>query len=362
MTQFAAIVTEPARAFFSKRVEARTGQIAAIAAAAPGPVIHLHPKNTTPSAAPRNGQRPFSREGVVSAAYEDLEDGTTWLGLNARAGSNATLILEKASRYPRVGGQKFKRIQTLSKRVGAVFVVDIVPFCLEPRFLYTTFSYLGTDILGISKYAAMHEEYEELMPDGRVVRVGSDPVELARRIAPVSAIDYASFTAPRETVRVECSFEELERYEAAKEALFAEDREPATIVTKLADLAHAFPTRANALLGLLKGIQEPAVVYVNLTSYAARINRALKAAGLTRHRAVSYQVGCEEPTPVAVYMEAPIVNSHFFLDAESRILPGGRAYHVQSDAKVDAYLSGKLTAELVAIDALAGEMSSCATI
>lgn len=345
-------VTEiTSRAFFSRSDTARAEHVAGIAATAPGPVIHMLPKNAVATDA----------EGVSVFRYEDMDETTVWLGINALAGSNATLILEKASRYPRVASQKFKRIQTLAKRVAHVFVVDIVPFCLEPRFLYTTFSFLGTDILGISKYAAMHEEYEELMADGRVVRVGSDPAELARRIAPVSCIDYNRFTAPRETIDVQSTFEELDRYEETREMLFAGDGEPATIVTKLADLAHAFPSRANALLGLLRSLDDSAVIYTNLTSYATRINRALKAGGLNRHKAVSYQVGCTDPTLVAIYMEAPIVNSHFFLDAESRILPGGRAYHVRSDAKVDAYLSGKLQAELDSIDTLAGELAACVT-
>ena len=344
--------TNPSRAFFSKSADAHAAQVAAIRAASTGRVIHLHPKNAAV---------PAFVDGVSSFTFEDMDQGDVWLRINALAGSGSTLILENASRYPRVAGTKFKRIGTLTKRCGSVFVIDIVPFTLEPRFLYTTFSYLGTDILGISKYAAMHEEYEELMPDGSIVRVGNDPVELARRIAPVSHIDYTRFTAPRQIVRVESTFEELESYQKKKDVLFERHDNPSKVVTRLADFAHAFSSRNNALLSLMKTIQEPAVIYVNLASYATRINRALKAAGLTRHKSVSYQVGCTDDVEVVVYMEAPIVNSHHFLDAESRIVPGGRAYHVQSDAKVDIYLSGKLNAELASIDALAGEMAACKT-
>ncbi len=335
------------RAFFSKSAAVRAGYVAAIRAAARGKVIHLRPKNAADPGI----------EGVSSYTYEDLEDH--WLAINDGA-TNATLVLENASRYPRVAGTKFKRMQSLAKRVRDVAVVDVVPFTLEPRFLYTTFSYLGTDVLGISKYAALHEEYEELQEDGRVVRVGSDPVELARRIAPVSAIDYDQFRVDRKTVEVRCNFGEFERYGEMRDELFASELEPAPIVTKLADLTHAFPSRGEALLGLLRDVDEPAVVYVNLTSYANRINRAARAAGLSRHRAVSYQMGCQDETQVAVYMEAPIVNSHFLLDAESRIVEGGRAYEVRSDAKVDLYLWGRIDAELASIDALAGELSRCA--
>lgn len=344
--------TPLSRAYFSKSAAARAAHVISVAKAAAGPVIYLHPKNASAPVLP----------GAVIATFEDMEERATWLAINDAASNGATLIIEKGSRYPRVAGSKFKRLQTLTKRVAAVFIVDIVPFTLEPRFLYTTFSYLGTDILGIAKYAAMHEEYEELLPDGRVVSVGKDPAELARRIAPVSSIDYVRFSAPCETVRVESTFAELEQYQAKKDKLFAKHDNPAKIVTRLADFAHAFDSRNNALLGLLKTIEESAIVYVNLASYAARINRALRAAGLTRHKAISYQIGCEDETSVAVFMEAPIVNSHFALDAESRIAIGGRAYRIHSDAKVDEYLSGRFAAEMSSIDALAGEMVTCKTI
>ena len=118
-------------------------------------------------------------------------------------------------------------------------------------------------------------------------------------------------------------------------ALRAKEKNPSRIVTRLADITHAFGSRTDALLDLLAVIPERAVIYVNLQDYANRIRAALKAAGLSRHTVTSYQVGHTDPADVVVFHESPIVKSYFLLDAEARVNPGGRVYHMLSDAKVD---------------------------
>jgi hypothetical protein len=223
------------------------------------------------------------------------------------------------------------------------------------KFIYTPYSYIGTEILGYPKYFAIHEEYNELV-DGVVVEVGKNQALIASKVAPASQIAYSRFTADRVILSAPCTNAELVAYAELKERLFAKYTNPDKIVTRLADKVHAFQSRIDALLAAMESIQEKAIIYTNLDSYAKSLNSALKKAGLSRHRAISYQKGCIETAECVVYMESPIVNTHNFLDAEARVDQGGMVIHVLGDSKVDLYLHGRITGELNQIDAFTQEL------
>lgn len=336
-------------ALLAKRPGVRAARVAAIREAAKGPVIHLHPKGTEPS--------PIA--GVLRTTYEEINDRDTWLRINALVGPETTVVLEKPTRYPKISSPKFQHLYRLCQRAPNAHVVDIVPFTLDIKYLYTTYCYLGREILGYPHYYAFRENYEEVAPDGRVVHCHDHDI-LAAKIAPVTDIDYAAFLCPsREVASFTSTAAEHAEYQARREELFEKETNPARIVTRLADTAHAFSSRTAALIDLLAGLDEPATVFVNLNSYATRINQAIRKAGLRRHRCVSYQLGQPEPTPVTVYAESPIVKSYLLLDAEAAVPKGGRVYHLLGDTKVDQYLFGRIQGELAQIDSLTKEIAKC---
>lgn len=295
---------------------------------------------------------------VLAVSFEDITKRDVWLRINNLAPEDAFLVLDGASRYPKISSEKVRRLRRLSMRLkGDRLLVDIVPFTLSVEYLYTPYSYLGRDILGYPHWYAFRENYQELDETGGVVHAHDFPV-LARKIAPVTEIDYPAFLAgDRTIVRFSETAEERDRYQQKRSALFERMGEGATgpqkIITRLADLTHAFPTRMDRLLSLCGELKGDTVVFTNLASYAQRTAAALKSAGL-RARCASYQVGIARLSEAenVIYLESPIVNSYHFLDVESELKQGARVFHFLGEMKVDQYLCREITHETAQIDAL----------
>jgi hypothetical protein len=98
------------------------------------------------------------------------------------------------------------------------------------------------------------------------------------------------------------------------------------------------------------------VVYTNLKDYAKRVEKVAKDSGL-KITATSYQLGANGDFDNCIYLESPIVKSYFMLDAESRLKPDSRVFHVLGDTKVDRYLYGNLINEITQIDKFTQELS-----
>lgn len=336
-------------ALYSKNQEEKNAFIADFAAGATGAVIHVFPKNM--------GQRAARLPGVYSTTYEDLTKKDLWLHINSLAGESASLILENPSRYPKATTPKSRALRRLSMQVGRKALVDIVPFTVDVQYLYTPLSFLGREILGYAHNYAFRENYQEMGDDG-VIRFAHDADVLAAKMKGFCAISYSAFLCPnRQTVEVESTTEEQAKYAARKAELFSKEKNPRRIVTRLADTAHAFASRTQALIETMRATDAPALVLCNLSSYAARVNAALKAAGLKHVRATSYQLGLAEKDYCdVVYFESPIVNSYYLLDIEAGLNPDAQVWHFVGDMKVDRLLFDQVSHELKQINNLTKEL------
>lgn len=311
----------------------RAGIIASLAGRK---VIHLRSENVSAS-------------GFFGDTYQGMTSKENWLAINKQASSDAVLLLENPTRYPQISSQKHKQLATLSKRCGEVIVLDIVPFTKEIRNFYSTLDYVGAD-----NYA-WKENYQEMLPDGSIISA-HDPRFAASKAKGIASIDYQQFSAAsREVVRFESTPEEHEAYAAKKDALFAKYESPQKIVTRLADHAHAYQSRIQQALEVVAGTPGNFVLYHNLGSYAKKMQTQLNKAGLgNRAKAVSYEKGFHDDVEHILYVESPIVNSYFLLDAEAQA--NGKVFHLLGDTKVDIHLFGEIEKELAVIDSFAGEL------
>jgi hypothetical protein len=200
-------------------------------------------------------------------------------------------------------------------------------------------SFLGKDILGFSSYHAWKEGYQEIDGAG-LVRSSHDFELVAEKLKEFCGIDYSAFKQPDRTiVEFESTRSEHEQYEALKTEIFsAVDFEPGPAITRLADLVHAFDTRIGTLVDLVSTLEGSTLLYTNLKSYATKALAAAKKAGLKGVSATSYQIGSAEKFDNVIYLESPIVNRHFFLEAEANIQNGANVYHFRGDTKVDNLL------------------------
>lgn len=324
-------------------------------------VLHLHPKNVA--------RAPYA-PGVVCAAYEDVTKRDVWLRINNLIADSTMLVLENPSRYPKITSEKVRFLRRLSMRLkGARILTDLTPFTLSVEYLYTPYSYLGRDILGYPHWYAFRENYQELTPAGEVVNALDFPV-LARKAAPVSAIDYCGFLpADRETLRLQETDAEHARYQERREQLFARYEEegasgtgpPQKIITRLADTTHAFETRRAAAVETVADLAARTdgriVAVVNLLSYAQELGRRFRSVGLPeRCTAISYQVGASGQAPTwsdvgaVLWVESPIVNSHWRLDIEAVLPTGCISRSLLGSTKVDAYLYDLIHDETEQID------------
>lgn len=349
----------PPPVLFSKSAQCRREFIEEHLGLHKGTVLHLHPKNLA--------RKPYA-PGVVLATYEDITKRDVWLRVNSLIGDGTLLVLENPSRYPKITSEKVRFLRRLSMRLrGPRVVCDVVPFTLSVEYLYTPYSYIGREILGYPHWYAFRENYQELAEDGSVVNALDFPV-LAKKAAQVTAIDYPHFLAPcRSVVAFEESEPEAERYRAKREELLtryeseasASATPPQKIITRLADLTHAFPSRQSVMVetvaDLLGQTEGRVVVVCNLQSYATAAQKALRAAGLPeRCTATSYQVGAEREdwstVGAVVYAEAPIVHSFYRLDIEASLPEGCLVRELRGRMKIDQYLGALIEDECQQID------------
>lgn len=335
-------------ALYSKDQAEKNAFIRDFAAGSAGPVIHVHPKNMA--------HKSVKLPGVYSTTYETVTERDTWLHVNSLIGPNTTLIFENPSRYPKATTPKSRALRRLSMQVTRKAIVDIVPFTVGIKYLYTPLSYLSRSILGYAHNYAFLENYQELGEDG-VIRSAHDYDVLAAKMKAVCKISYDAFLCPNRTV-VHCPVTpaEHEAYAVRRAELFTKETNPGRIVTRLADTVHAFDSRLAMLLELLSELDGDTTVYTNLASYAKRAESAAKRAGFTRVMVTSYQLGAKQPTQNTVYLESPIVNSYYLLDAEAMLQDGCNVYHFLGDTKVDVYLYNQIDHELSQIDGLTKEL------
>lgn len=305
-----------------------------------GKFIHLHSENVQPMA-----------ECVASATFQEMGEKNKWLEINKHADKDTTLVLENPSRYPHVSSQKHKQMQMLGKRCDQVIVLDIVPFCKEIRNVYSTFAYVGEDSY------AWKENYQEMLPNGRIVSAHDNEFAASKAKA-FASIAYSQFSAKnRIVVKFKSTQEEHSAYADKKKALFEKEENPQRIVTRLADHAHAYKTRIDAVIEVVKNNQGTFVLYHNLSSYAKKMQTQLNKAGLgDRATAVSYEKGFNGQADNVLYVESPIVNSYYLLDAEAKVTDSGKVFHLLGDTNVDIYLYEEIQKELSAIDGFAKEL------
>lgn len=330
--------------FLSKNDTKKADYVRTVRDQSTGSVIHIHPKNT----------EPYSVSGVFRTTYEDLNKTEVWLHVNSLAGENTTIILENPTRYPKITSPKFKLLQRLSFRCGSLVIVDIVPFTLDIKYLYGTYSYLDRGILGYSHYYAWRENYQELTESGQMSSA-HDPELIALKVKGSTTIDYPSFVeSPHDTIRFHENPSELAEYELRKKQLFEAESNPQRIVTRLADHAHAKASRTNAVIDLISSLGGDCSLYCNLSSYSAKLNKAIKLAGLNK-RAKAYSYAKQgPPAENLIYMESPIVKSYLLLDAEAR--GADKTYTMLGDLKVDQYLYVQHRNEIEQINSLTKEL------
>lgn len=314
--------------------------------------IYIYPKNRK-----KEFQPPQVKGCTVKCfTYEDMTKTNEWLTINSLVSPQTALILDNPSRYPKITSTKVLALERLEKMVQVKAIVDIVPFTLDIQYLYTPYSYLGREILGYAHYYAFRENYHEQDEAGNI-RYSHDFDLLAGKIAPVTEIDYDRFLCQnRETIEHLSTPEELAQYQALRDECFAaKEFSPRVVITKLADLAHAFDSRLQSMVNLLKTLKGKTVVYANLKDYAKRAEKFAKDSGF-RVTGASYQIGTQGDFDNCIYLESPIVKSYFMLDAESRLKYDCRVFHILGDTKVDRYLYQALTDEITQIDNFTQEL------
>lgn len=308
--------------------------------------IHLHPRGAA-----------LSLKGAVFGfAYEDIGKTDVWLSIHSLVGDGCGLLLQDPARYPSPTTEKSRMIRRLSMSfpVERKLIVDIVPFTEGPESLYTCVSYIDRGILGYAHNYAWRANYDEECEDGQVRRA-HDPKTIAPKLAPWCQIDYAALEVPSRLVAFSETDEELEVYRKRRDHLFNTERNPGRIITRLADTAHAFNSRRQALLRVLPEVPDTHVIVTNLASEALSVRALIKEAGF-RHRCTSYAKLPGWPVDGVVYLEAPIVGAHRRLDLESRIGEGGRSTWLLGTTGVDRHLHGETQREIKVIDALVKEL------
>lgn len=314
--------------------------------------IYLYPKNRK-----KELVKPQTSCSVHYFTFEDMTKTDEWLQIHSLLGDGTALILDNPSRYPKITSTKVLALIRLEKMVQAKCLVDIVPFTLDIQYLFQPIGYLGRDILGYAHYYAWRENYHEIDDQGRV-RQSHDFDLVAEKLQRVAQIDYPQFLCPnRQTIQFGSTAEELQQYSALRDELFAaEEFSPQPTITKLADFAHAFQSRYDALLELLSTLHGSTLLYTNLSDYAKKAVAIAKRAGFKNVAGTSYQVGTDKKFDNVVYVESPIIKSYFLLDAEARLQDDCRVFHLLGDTKVDQYLYGQLVVELTQINEFTQEL------
>jgi len=314
--------------------------------------IYIYPKNRR-----KELIKPEASCSVHYFTYEDMLKTEQWLQINSLAGKNTALILDNPSRYPKITSIKVLALIRLEKMIQAKVIIDIVPFTLDIQYLFQPLSYLGREILGYAHYYAWRENYHELDGQGRV-RSSHNFELVAEKLKGVVQIDYPQFLCrDRQTIQFNSTPSELEQYATLRAELFSvEDFSPQPTITRLADFAHAFLSRSDALLNLLSGLSGSTLLYTNLSDSAKKTVAIAKKAGFKNVSGASYQVGTDKQFDNVIYLESPIIKSYFLLDAESRLQDGCKVFHLLGDTKVDQYLYSQLDHELTQINEFTQEL------
>jgi uncharacterized protein YhbP (UPF0306 family) len=309
-------------------------------------VIYIYPKN-----------RPRVFKGAFCVTFEDVTKNDNWLTVNGILNEDTILIMENPSRYPKITSTKYEYLYRLAMKVKKEnkYIVDIVPFTLDIVYLYTTYVYMSRAILGHAHWYAFRENYSEQLEDGTIVS-GHDHKLLAKKIMGITEIDYPQFLLEnREIVSIISTKEEAEQYQAKKDELFDKEKSIVRIITRLADTAHAFVSRREAVAELALSLEGKTVIYFNLTSYAPPVKKLI---GRNKNIiCTSYQKGYIGDVDNIIYAESPIVKSYFLLDAESRANQDAKVYHFVGDMGVDKHLYSLVESELNQINSLTKEMN-----
>jgi hypothetical protein len=341
-------------AFFSKDYDRRREFVERFLRGAKTPlVIYIYPKNRK-----KEFKLPIVDGcNIQCFTYEDMSKTNEWLTINSLVTPQTALILDNPSRYPKITSAKVLSLERLEKMIKFKAIVDIVPFTLDIQYLYTPYSYLGREILGYAHYYAFRENYHEQDEFGNI-RFSHDFDLLAGKIAPVTEVDYDRFLCQnRETIEHQSTPEELDQYQALRDECFsAQEFSPRVVITKLADFAHSFDSRLHSMVDLLSRLKGRTVVYTNLKDYAKRAEKVAKDSGFSIV-ATSYQIGAQGDFDNCIYLESPIIKSYFLLDAESRLSPDCRVFHILGDTTVDRFLYKTLTDEITQIDKFTQELS-----
>lgn len=338
-------------ALYSKGQEKKQEFIDNFLATEKGVVIYVSPKNM-------EGRR-LEIRNAYNVTYEDIDKRDIWLHINSLIGESTILVMENPSRYPKATTPKSRTLRRLSMQIKTKALVDIVPFTEDIQYLYTPLSFLDRSVLGYAHYYAFRENYQE-MDDNGVVRSAHDYDVLADKMKAVCQIDYDGFMLRNRSV-VDCQISDTEagQYDKKRSELFAVEKSPQRIITRLADTCHAFQSRTERMLDVLSECQGKTLILCNLASYAKRAQSSAKSAGFRNVLATSYQVAMREDLSDfenVFYLESPIVNSYYLLDVEAALPLRCKVFHFLGNAKVDKYLYGEIDREMRQIHGLTKEL------
>lgn len=265
---------------------------------------------------------------------ENLADTEVWLTLNERVRYGASVVFNRVSSYYKVNSDKARRLERLAQASGNVRIIDVTPFCESIESLYMSWRYIDRTILGYQHhYAFAGGHYEK---HGEKIVSSLDFDLNASKIAPHCELRKSPVRNNRSVVYCEYSPSELDEYDKQRELLFSTKKTVQPIITRLADIVHAFETRRNATLDCSTG---NALIVVNVNSYAQWFN--------DRGR-----VACTYANPIdcgkfdrIVFGEPPIVYTHRRLHIESKAHDDCEIIDVRGNAKVDGYLCDRIAKE-----------------
>lgn len=273
-------------------------------------------------------------------AVEDIDKTDTWLWLNEAVQRGTPIIYERVARYYKMTSDKARKLSRLADVSGNVSIVDIVPFCEDIKMLYMTWRYIDRAILGHAHFYAFAGGHAEMFGDQIVGSL--DSLLLAHKIRPHSITERSMPSTQRETVNLSFTEAEHQTYLSKREALFASNRTPQPILTRLADTSHAFATRRTSVNQLTRRFRRPAVI-CNMADFANEYRDS--AASGTYSKPPKNLHECDG----VIFAEPPIVHSYRRFDIESELNDGATVIDVVGNTKVDAFLCGRTRDEVTSV-------------
>ena len=269
------------------------------------------------------------------------------------ATENTLLILENVARYKSVSSYIFKRLEKLSTYCKQKFLIDIIPFSTEIKYLYLPWSYLDRSVIGHQHFYAFRENNFEQTESGRTVR-SHNFGHLASKLAPHTIIDYEKFfTQEKELVEYKLNEEEREGYQEKKEKLFKEYNNPQPIITRLADYTNTRQSGYQELIKLVQQLGGDTIIYTNLKKHNKKISNLFST---LRVRTYYTANGDEGNADNIILFETPITKGYLFLDVVTNLKPSCKVYIFKSDAKIDGYLYRKMRDEYDALNKFASKL------